>query len=422
MMSLSAPQKAKFDQILDEAVERKSTPALFFGVTNVDEVIYMHQAGAKLVNDPSSGAIDEDTVFWLCSQTKLITTIAALKLIEQGKIELDTYVEKVLPELANPVIVTGYDDMGKPLTTPAKSKITFGQLLNHSSGLDYVPADRTGPANHVPLAYSHRYKPGEDVSTFFKIIQGSLPGPPLKFEPGTDFTYGFGCDCTGFIIERLSGKSLEQYFQEYIFTPLGIKFASFYLTPPLKERLLPLSYRNRNGTIERWKGPSVIDYDPENVRVHLGGTGLYCSQKDYLAILRHLLQIKSGRAASPILTLAFVDMMFEPTLAPGGAATINTTDRIFIKNLIENVGIPAGAAQFSRGLLLTTADVPGKRKKHSGAWCGYACTAYFIDPTTGVAAVFGTQLAPTGDAKYEELYALLEKELYSGLVSQSSFL
>ncbi|KAJ7146161.1 beta-lactamase/transpeptidase-like protein [Mycena epipterygia] len=421
MVSLSAAQKARFDQILDEAVESKSTPALFFGVTNVDEAIYMHQAGTKLVDDPSSGAIDEDTVFSLFSQTKLITTIAALKLIEQGKIELDTYIEEVFPAFANPVIVTGYDAAGKPLTTPAKAKITFGQLLNHSSGLNYVPVevDPTGPINYFPRAYAHSYKPGEDVSTFFKILQGSLPGLPLKFEPGTDFTYGYSSDCAGFIIERLSGKSLEQYFQEYIFVPLGITSASFYLTPPLRERLLPLTYRNKNGTLERWEGPPVIDNDPENVRVHLGGSCLYSSQKDYLAILRHLLQIKSGRAANPILTLASVNTMFEPTLPPAGAATVNTTDTVFIKNLIENVGIPAGAAQFSRGLLLTTADVPGKRKKNSGAWCGYACTAYFIDPTTGVAAVFGTQLAPTGDAKYEELYALLEKELYSGLVSQS---
>lgn len=96
-----------------------------------------------------------------------------MKLIEQGKLELDTYVEEVFPAFANPVIVTGYDAAGKPLTTPAKSKITFGQLLNHSSGLDYVPVevDPTGPINYFPRAYGHSYKPGEDVSTFFKILQ-----------------------------------------------------------------------------------------------------------------------------------------------------------------------------------------------------------------------------------------------------------
>ncbi|KAJ7696064.1 beta-lactamase/transpeptidase-like protein [Mycena rosella] len=370
----------------------------------------MHQAGTKRIDDPSSGFIDEDTLFWLCSQTKLITT-----LIEQGKIELDTPVEKVLPELANPVIVTGTDDAGKLLTTHAKFKITFGQLLNHTSGLDYF-VDGILPPSGLPLLYSHNYK-GEDVSVFFKMLKGTLPGVPLKFEPGSDFAYGFSSDCAGFIVERLSGRSLEQYFQEYIFAPLGITSASFYLTPALKERLLPLSNRNADGTIETLNQHSYIEQDPANVTVHLGGGGLYSSQKDYLTILRHLLQIKllitlaAGRAIHPILTLASVNKMFEPTVPPAGGASVNAVAAILNKYL----DLPAGAAQFSRGLLFNTEDVPGKRRKGSGAWGGWANTSFFVDPTTGVAAVFATQLAPAFDDKHDQLFSLLEKELYSGL-------
>ncbi|KAJ6557378.1 beta-lactamase/transpeptidase-like protein [Mycena vulgaris] len=390
MALLSEGQKDKLDKILAEAVESKSTPALFFGVTNVDGEIYMRQAGTKLVDDPSSESINEDTVFWMCSQTKLITTIAALQLIEQGRIALDTHVDQLLPELANPVIICGRDGAGNLITTPAKSKITFGQLLNHTSGLDYY-ADGTIPASGMPLAYSHSYK-GEDTSAFFKIIKGSFPGVPLKFEPGTDFGYGFSSDCVGFIVEKISGKSLEDYFQEYIFAPLGVTSPSFYLTPSLKDRLLPLSFRNANGTIERLNDPAFIDQDSAHIRVHLGGVGLYSSQKDYLTILRHLLQIKGHTS-------------------PAGAETMNAAAAVLSKYL----GLPAGAAQFSRGLLVNTADVPGKRRKNSGAWGGWANTSYFIDPTTGVAAVFGTQLVPTDDDKHEQVYALLEQELYAGL-------
>ncbi|KAJ7505422.1 beta-lactamase/transpeptidase-like protein [Mycena galericulata] len=411
MVSLSAAQKDKIDRILSEAVESKSTPALFFGVTDVDGPIYMRQTGTKLIGDSSSGSIDEDTVFWLCSQTKMITTIAALQLIEQGKITLDTPVEQVLPELANPVIVIGYDDAGNPTsTTSAKSKVTFGQLLNHSSGLAYTPATS---GTTMPLAYSHSYKSDEDgVSTFFKILKGALPGIPLKFEPGTDFVYGWGVDCAGFVIERLSGKSLEQYFQEHIFNPLSIKSASFYLSPPLKERLLPLSYRNEDGVIERWNSrPSVIDHDPANVKVHLGGVGLYSSQKDYLTLLRHLLQIKAGSATNPILSLASVELMFEPTLTLAGADSLHAMVAVMHKYMVP----PVGAAQFSRGLFCNTDDIPGGRRKGSGAWGGWANTSFFVDPTTGIAVVFGTQLAPSGDDKHDSLYALLEKTLYSGL-------
>jgi len=262
----------------------------------------------------------------------------------------------------------------------------------------------------MPNAYVHSYK-DQDVSDFFKILKGSLPGVPLNFEPGTDFAYGFSSDCAGFIVERLSGKSLEEYFQEFIFAPLGIKSASFYLTPDRRERLLPLSFRNKDGTIERWKKPPVIDQEPAHVRVHLGGVGLYASQRDYLAILRHLLQIKFGRATNPILSLASVNLMFEPTLPPRAAATLG----IFRSSVIQGLGLPAGSAQFGRGLLLTTADAPGKRKEGTGSWGGWANTSFFVDATSGIAVVLGTQLAPAYDEKYTQLYAQLEKELYAGL-------
>jgi hypothetical protein len=108
----------------------------------------------------------------------------------------------------------------------------------------------------------------------------------------------------------------------------------------------------------------VLPINPlHSVGVHLGGGGLYSSQKDFLSVLRHLLQVKAGRAANPILSLASVDSIFEPTLPPAGAATLDPIAAFFF----QYVGFPASAAQFSRGLFLTTADVPGKRKKHSGS-------------------------------------------------------
>ncbi|KAJ7812332.1 beta-lactamase [Mycena leptocephala] len=418
--TLTSAQKSTFDRILvsnvqqSDAVARKSTPALFFGVTTADGPIYIGTAGTKFMDDPTSEAITEDTVFWVCSQTKLVTSvgsllctlkcrlfmrmgptqIAALQLIEQGKIELDSPVETVLPELANPVVVTESDQTGQvQTTTPAQGKITFGQLLNHSSGLDYWVTGTPAPGE-LPSVYTHNYKDG-DVSTFFKILKarGSLPGVPLKHEPGTGFGYGFSSDCLGFAVERISGKSLEQYL------------------PPLRDRLLLLSYRNKSGVIERWNRPSVIDQDPAHVRVHLGGVGLYASQKDYLKLLCHLLQIKADRATSPILSHASVDSLFTPTLPPAAAEDL----RRFMGIIHPHLSIPTNVMQFSRGLLVNTADVPEKRSGGSGAWSGYATTSYFVDPTAGVAAVLGTQLLPPADETYDRMYGVLEKELYAGL-------
>ncbi|KAJ6557379.1 beta-lactamase/transpeptidase-like protein [Mycena vulgaris] len=141
--------------------------------------MYVHQAGTKLIDDPCSGFIDEDTVFWLCSQTKLVPTIVTMQMIEQGKIGFDTPVDQILPDLANPVICTGRDDAGNFITAPAKEKITVGQLLNHSSGLDY-------PAGEMPPLYSHSYTEGED-SHFLEYTQGFSTRHPTEIRTRIKF-------------------------------------------------------------------------------------------------------------------------------------------------------------------------------------------------------------------------------------------
>jgi CubicO group peptidase (beta-lactamase class C family) len=88
-------------------------------------------------------------------------------------------------------------------------------------------------------------------------LQGGLPGIPLKFEPGSDWTYGYSSDVLGFIVEKISGKTLEAYFQDVIFKPLGIK-GSFYLTADLERKLLPLSVRTSEGALEPWTGQSYV--------------------------------------------------------------------------------------------------------------------------------------------------------------------
>ncbi|KAJ7645480.1 beta-lactamase/transpeptidase-like protein [Mycena polygramma] len=398
--------------IMSRAVESNTVPALFCGVSDQNGEIFMHQAGRKVLGDPSSDALDENAIFWIASQTKLITSIAALQLIEQGKLQLSTVVSEILPELANPVVVTARDAEGRPsATSPAKSPITLEQLLNHTSGLQY---GQPGPP------YGSR--PYEDTSAWFDEKKGSLSGQPLAFEPGSNCAsplvyfawtipylllpveYGYSADCVGFIVERISGKSLEQYFQDHIFAPLEITSASFYLTSDLKERLLPMSFRSDNKLV-RWNHQvETINENPETTKVHFGGAGLFMSEKDYLAVLRHILQIKAGNATNPIISASSVESLFKPTLA--GPAP---------NSLGKMLSMPEGSAQFSTGLMVTTVDLPGRRKKGTGAWGGYACTSYFIDPETGIAAVFGTQLVPSFDLPYETLWIEVEEAIYAGL-------
>ncbi|KAJ7243764.1 beta-lactamase/transpeptidase-like protein [Mycena rebaudengoi] len=223
MVSLSLRQQDGIRRLMSKTILNKELPAMFFAATDANGEFFSHQAGTTAEDAP---------IFWVCSQTKLITSIAAMQLIEQGKIQLSTPVAQILPELANPIIVTSALDQDGKM---ANTEITFLHLLTHTSGLEYNPEG-------APYARSY-----EDSSAFLKMLQGPFPAQPIKFEPGTDFAYGFSTDCVGFIVERLSGKSLDTYFKDHIFSPLGITSATFYLTPALKERLLPLSFRNPEG-------------------------------------------------------------------------------------------------------------------------------------------------------------------------------
>ncbi|KAK7065095.1 beta-lactamase/transpeptidase-like protein [Favolaschia claudopus] len=404
--------KSNLDRILIDAGSRKATPALFFGVTDSKGPIYMRPVGNHVVGDPGSAQVNEDTLFWLCSMAKLITTIAALQLIEQNLITLDTPVDSILPGLANPVIVTSHDDRGYPATTtPAKGKILFGQLLNHSSGLDMGvdgKAFASGPLQPTHPIIWHKYEEGEGGDKFLEILKGSLPGVPLLFEPGTSFAYAWSTDCVGFIVERLSGKSLEQYCQDHIFLPLGVTTLSFFPTPEMKKQLLPLTYRTKSGKLEPWTGPS---FDRDLTQPAFGGGGLYGSLKEYLTILRHLLQIKAGTVmtTTPLLSQTSVESMFSPSLTSTGAIEACKKFKVFLPHL----AVPAAEGQFGNGLFVNTEDVPGRRRKGTGAWCGWAGTSFFIDPTTGIAAVLGTQILPTGDPAYDMIRDELEVALYA---------
>ncbi|KAJ3527935.1 hypothetical protein NMY22_g9599 [Coprinellus aureogranulatus] len=270
--------------------------------------------------------------------------------------------------------------------------------------------------------YTGEHDREDRVGGFVRHIQGDFPGIPLKFEPGSSWTYGWSSDMLGFLVEAVTGLSFEQYCQENIFKPLGIR-ASFYLTPSLRADLVRLTFRDPDGKIVPWAGQTpIIEQDPEKVFAHLGGVGLYTSMRDYLTLLRHILRVKGALIlllttcglvyyrpddlpvqGTPLLSQNAAESLFEPTLTPRGSSFLDRYIMVY-KGL-----------QFSTGLALMGEDVPGMRRKGSGWWGGWAGTQFFLDPTSGVAVVFGSQLVPPGDEKVVKLQRDLERTLYANL-------
>ncbi|KAF8172713.1 beta-lactamase/transpeptidase-like protein [Pholiota molesta] len=409
MVHLSTSGRKALDDVVAKLAEANKIPGFALGATTAEGEIYFGTGGYKTLDDPASGKVDPDTVFWICSMTKLVAHIAALQLIEQGKLKEETPVSEYFPQFANPVVL---DNIMSPSPSfkPAQNAVLVKHLLNFTSGLFYPMVPDFGIK--VPHSYAGIHDQKDPHSDFFSLLKGKYPGIPLGNEPGTNFVYGYGSDILGFIVEKISGTTFEKYLQENVFKPLGMK-ASFYLTSDLKEKLLGLSLRTEDGQLHVWNnqpGTGLIERDPSKISRHQGGIGLYVSLRDYLKLLQHILQILGGKAADPILKRETAASMFVGVLNEDG-----------VKNLDMTVGplMPGVSSQWSNAFAVSTNDWPSRRKKGSGYWSGWAGTYFFIDPTTGIAVVYGTQLIGLGvgafDPEILKGLTAFEEALYAGI-------
>jgi CubicO group peptidase (beta-lactamase class C family) len=351
MVTLNPNGKEALDNLVAKVVQEQKIPGFVFGATSVDEEIYFKGGGYNVVNNPASGEVNEDSVFWICSQSKMIIHLAALKLVEQRRITFESPVSDYLPEFADLVIID--DQMADNLTyKPANTIMRLKHLLNFTSGLFYPLKGLR--LDQQLVAYAAPHNKENPISEFISIIKGGLPGIPLLFEPGENFAYGWSSDILGFVVEKVSRQTLDEYLQENIFKPLVMK-ASFYLTPDIKANLVDLAYR-RNGNMEAWANQSLlIEQDPTKVARHMGGVGLYASLKDYLNLLRHLLQINAGKATNPIVSAETVRSLFEPALNEEGTKSV----KAFMS--IDPFSPPDSSLQWSTAMAVCTSDWPGRR-------------------------------------------------------------
>ncbi|TEB26819.1 beta-lactamase [Coprinellus micaceus] len=406
LASLSAAGVKRLNEVIANAASAGDLPTFVFGATNLNQELYFNGHGPIDYHDAASPPAGPDSIYWICSMTKFIASVATLQLIDRALLTLDTPVSKFLPQFSDSVILQYPFKVDKPAfkPLPVDKPVTVLNLLNHSSGLYYelkVPE----PWYAMPIGYTGSHDKSNPLEGFFNKIRGDFPGIPLKFEPGTSWTYGYSCDILGFLVQAVTGLTFEQYCQENIFKPLGIR-ASFYLTPSLKDDLVRLTYRNPDGAIVPWADQvPILEHDPEKVFAHLGGVGLYTSMRNYLTLLRHILRNKDDfpvRGAR-VLSRASAESLFHPTLTPRGSA------------FLDRFNMTHEGLQYSTGLALMGEDLPGMRKKGSGWWGGWAGTTFFLDPSSGIAVVFGSQMVPPGDEKVIKLQQDLERALYASL-------
>ncbi|AEO61995.1 hypothetical protein MYCTH_2072388 [Thermothelomyces thermophilus ATCC 42464] len=405
----------EFEARLKKAVDERLIPnAVVLARDKSGKIDYSFSYGPTTLDpDATPAQISPDSMFSMFSMTKLITSICALKLVEEGVVGLDEDVSKHLEALAAQPVLTGFDDAtGQPTYKDRTRPITLRRLLTHSAGTGYILMDdrlrRWAEATGRPVPVPLRRGGGSTVDTRFNY--------PLLFEPGESWAYGSGLDWAGRLVEKLSGVPLDDFAYQNVLEPVGV--------PRGAMTFHPLRFASRSsppdetlvGTASRDPGSGkVVAFLPTEEQHYgeqhdaFGGEGLFGGAGQYLKVL-HSILADDGKILKP----QTAKYLFEPLLEPAAREALN----LALHATDWAVGVIPKGVDYdwsAGGLLSTGGDGLGHRNKGFLQWSGMLNMSWFIDREAGVCGVFGTQLLPVNDAKVKELTKEFEDAIYSRL-------
>jgi CubicO group peptidase (beta-lactamase class C family) len=385
----------RIDQILRQATESKASPGIVAVAATDRGVIYEGAAGGR---DMESGPpITPDTIFWIASMTKAVTGTACMQLVEQGKLQLEQEMGKLLPELESPKVLTGFDAYGAPQLRPAKRPITLRHLLTHTSGFVYSVWDP------LMLEYEKRTH-----APFIMTCKTAALNAPLVFDPGDRWEYGIGIDWVGRAVEAVSDQSLEIYFRENIFSPLGMTDTGFLIGSAQKARLATMYKRQPDSSLK----PTPFEF-PQRPEFFMGGGALFSTPRNYMAFLQMLLN--GGRFnGAQVLKPETVALMGQNHIGDLQVVTLKTVD----PNLTNDANFFPGMVQ-KWGLTFDINTEPGPNGRSAGSlcWAGAFNTYFWIDPSKKVTGTIMTQVLPFADATSLRLYGEFERGIYDALKS-----
>ena len=383
---------AGIDAALSRAAEAKEVPGVVALAATDNGVLY---EGAFGLRDAVDGpAMTGDSVFRIASMTKAVTSVAAMQLVEQGKLQLDEPIGVILPELAAPQVLEGFDSAGAPRLRPAKRPITMRHLLTYTAGFGY---EMWNPELIRYVA----------VTGMPSIITGKLAAlrAPLVFDPGERWEYGINIDWVGRAVETVAGQPLDAYFSAHIFAPLGMTDTGFVPSADQASRLVRVHRRGPDGSLE----PITMEISQREFLS--GGGGLLSTGRDYLAFLRMLLHRGRFNGAE-LLRPETVMQMGQNQIGDIPLRIMKTA----MPELSNDVDLFPGV-RCGHGLPSVVNAQPGPNGRAAGTltWAGLFNTYYWIDPQKRVTGVIMTQILPFADHKAVKLYGEFESAVYDAL-------
>src|SRR6266702_3447083 len=387
------PAFATIDLSLRQAVDNGTVAGVVAMGATQRGLIY---EGASGHANPQTGtAMTPDTVFWLLSMTKAITATACMQLIEQGKLSLDQPAGDILPELKSPQVLEGFDASGQPKLRPARNTLTVRHLLTHTSGFTYsIWSDRLS-----------QYEKVTGMPDIGYSMNGAFAAP-LEFEPGERWEYGIGMDWVGKLVEAVTDQSLEVYFREHTFTPLGMSNSGFLISGAQKRRVATMHNRQPDGSLK--PAPFEINQRPE---FFMGGGGAFSTPRDYMALLQMLVNGGSYRGER-VLRADTIATMFQNQIVDLQVSEMKTAQPAWSNSFDQFPGTPH---KWGFSFDINTQPGPHGRSAGSISWAGLLNSYFWVDPLRKVAGTLFTQILPFYDARVVDLYGQFEQGLYHGV-------
>lgn len=383
------------NEILQTGIAEGAAPGAVATIVNSDGVVWQGAAGLRTAG--SDVPMTNDTVGAIFSMTKAITGAAAMQLVEQGKLDLDSPAGKVCPWLNEAVVLEGFSKDGKPKTRAPKTPVTLRHLLTHTSGLTY----------ELWNANEQKWKEITSAPSLFTLENKALE-TPLAFDPGTQWEYGTGIDWAGKMVEEVSGMTLGEYFAANLTGPLGMNDTAFTHTPSMLERASAIHARHPDGSLVPMDLPP-----PENPEFEMGGGGLHGTIADYGKFIRMILN-DGELDGKRVLRAETVKSMCENHIGDLRVKKLETVAPPFSNDAEFFPGQPK-----SWGLTFQINETAVETGRPAGTlmWAGLANSFFWIDRKNDIGGAYLSQILPFGDKKSLQLFYDIERAAYDNLTN-----
>jgi CubicO group peptidase (beta-lactamase class C family) len=385
-VGLSGPRLQRLSDAMRRAVDDQTIAGAVTLVARRGKVVHLESHG-KLDREKNI-PMPKDAIFRIASMSKAITSVAAMMLVEEGRLLLTDPVSKFIPTFKQ----TSVAEAGGSI--PARRPITIRHLLTHTAGISYGIGPLEAQYKEKDLYYWYFANKDEPIGTSME----RLPSLPFDAQPGERWVYGFGTDVLGAVIEKVSGMTLDEYLRTRILDPLKMHDTHFYLPPQKAARLATVYSGGPDGLVRAPQaGRGQGNYIEGPRKSFSGGAGLLSTATDYARFLQMLL---NGGELDGVRLL--------------GPKTVDLMTSNHVGNLYAE-----GRLGFGLGFEVVEhvgrAGRPGSVGEFG--WGGAYYTTMWVDPVEKLVVVFMSQLLPIGSATAQ---AQLRSLVYQSIIQSDA--